>query len=183
MEGGSMADPAETMRDRGRFWSPAPDWTAATLSRNGWMARRVSGLGQTLVSGDLDAAFSKLASGAPEVGLWGVAEASTFFVRMARDRALLVTPSPLPVEPGWRGVWVATPCDDLYAVLDIGGEAIADLVAEGTSADLETGSRSAAVLFAGVPVLLYRTSSTTVRLHVESPLAAYLWTWLETRLG
>lgn len=170
----------ETMRDRGQFWSPAPD-RAALLEGDGFAARCVAGLGQTLVSGDLTAGIAALAPGAGEVGLWGVAEAVPYVLRIARDRALLVTPSPLGIAPGWRDGFAATPCDDGYAVIEILGAALGEVIAEAVSADLDAGSRSAAVQFAGVAALLYRTSPGTARLHVESPLAAYLWTWLEIR--
>lgn len=171
----------ETMRDRGQFWSPQPDWRTARIEGNGYSVRRVLDFGQTLVSGDLGAALAELMPGAPEVGLWSVAEAQPFAVRIGRDRALLVSPAPLGVAPGWRNDYVATPCDDAYAVLEISGAALREIVAEGTSVNLEAGSRSAAVLFAGVTVFLYRTGPETARLHVEAPLAAYLWAWLEGR--
>lgn len=172
---------ADTMRDRGTFWRPAPDRAAAGIEGDGFSARFVSGLGQTLVSGKLDAARAVLLPGAPEVGLWGIAPQDGYGVRIARDRALLVTPSPLTVEPGWRDGFAASPCDDAFAVIELSGDALPELVAEATSADLEAGSRSAAVLFAGLTVFLYRTAPATARLHVESPLAACLWTWLEER--
>lgn len=173
---------AEAMHDRAKFWTPVPEWESARIERDGFSARRVGGLGQTLLSGDLDAAITALAPGAKEVGLWGLADANACAVRIARDRALLVTPAPLDVSPGWRGGWVATPCDDAYTVLEVAGDALLEVIAEGTSADLQAGSRSAAVLFAGVTVFLWRTAPATVRLHVDSPLAAYLWTWLEMRV-
>lgn len=177
----------EAMHDRGRFWTPAPDWRAASLEGEGWRARRIHGLGQTLVSGDLDAARAALAPGAGEVGLWGVAGEGAgdgaYAARIARDRALLVTPSPLAAAPGWRDGFAVSPCDDLYAAVEISGPAMPQLVAEGTAADLEAGSRSAAVLFSGVSCLLYRAGPERARLHVESPFAAYIWTWLHGCVG
>ena len=173
-----MADTA-TMRDRGLFWRPVPDWPSAEIGRGGWSARRKSGLGQTLVSGDVEAAIDDLAHGAAEVGLWGITDTDRVLVRIARDKALLVTPSPIAFEPPSRGVFVATPADDAWAVFDLSGGDIADLVAQATAVDLGAGSRSASLMFAGVPALLYRTSPDAARLHVEAPLATYLWTWLE----
>ncbi len=165
--------------DRGQFWTPAPDWGTAILESPGWRARRVGGLVQTLVSGDLDAARDMLAPGGGEVGLWGIAGDGAAVVRIGRDRALVVSGSPPVVAAGWHGGFAASPCDDLYAVLEIAGAGLAEVIAEGTSADLAAGSRSAAVLFAGVPCLLYRTGEQAARLHVESPFAAYIWTWLQ----
>lgn len=171
----------ETMRDRGRFWTPAPDMAVAAIERAGFSARFRGGLGQTLLSGDLAAAIATLAPGAPEVGLWGLASQEPLWLRIARDRALLVSAAPLDLAPGWRDGFVATPCDDGYAVIELAGAAMPDVLAEGISAALAAGSRSAAVLFAGVPILLYRTGAETARIHVESALATYLWTWLERR--
>ena len=88
---------------------------------------------------------------------------------------------PLTVEPGWHDGWAATPADDVDAVLEIGGAGLQALVAEATSADLDGGSPSAAIMFAGIACLLYRTGQTIARLHVERPLATYVWHWLETR--
>ncbi|TYR32283.1 hypothetical protein FY036_10730 [Mesorhizobium microcysteis] len=171
----------ETMRDRGKFWTPVPDWTTARIERDGLSVRRIAGLGQMLISGDLRGAVAGLAPGVSEIGLWSLAEADSYFVRSARDRGLLVTPAPQHVAPGWREGYVATPCDDAYAVLELAGSGLAEMVAEATSVDLEAGSRSAAVLFAGVTVFLYRTAPSTARLHVESPMASYLWKWLDER--
>lgn len=170
----------ETMHDRGKFWTPSPG-EAAILAGNGFEARCVCGLGQTLVSGNLPHALAMLAPGAPETGLWAIASADSYSVRLSRDRALVVTPAPLDVAPGWRDGYVATPCDDAYAVVDLSGSDLRSIVAEAASADLEGGSRSAALLFAGVPVMLYRIAQDTARLHVERPLLAYLWQWLDGR--
>ena len=170
----------ETMRDRGKFWTPAPDWSVP-LAGEGFSARCISGLGQILVSGDLAAATAALAPGAGEVGLWQVAAGECYRVRIARDRALLVTPSPLAVEPGWRSGYAATPCDDAFAVIEISGAALPDIMAEAVAADLDAGSRSAAVQFAGSTALVYRTAPQVARLHIESPLAAWLWAWLSGR--
>lgn len=171
----------EAMHDRGQFWSPAPDWTTARIEGDGYSVRRVLDFGQTLVSGDLGAAFAELMRGLPEIGLWSVAQAEPFAVRIGRDRALLVSPGPLAAAPGWRNGYVATPCDDAYAILEISGVSLREIVAEGTAVNIEAGSRSVAVLFAGVTVFLYRIGPETARLHVEAPLAAYLWAWLEGR--
>ena len=170
----------ETMRDRGKFWTPAPDWIAP-LAGEGFAARRVRGLGQTLVSGDLAAGVAALAPGARTIGLWHVAGEDGCAVRVSRDRSLLVTPSPLGLAPGWRDGFAATPCDDGYAVVEVSGAALPEIVAEAVSADLDAGSPSAAVQFAGIPALVYRIAPEVARLHVESPLAAYLWTWLRGR--
>ena len=171
----------EPLSDRSKFWAASPDWATAEIRRDDWRARPVLGLGQVLVSGRIAAAIEALAPGAPETGLWGVVEGKSHVVRIARDRALIVSAGPLTVEPGWCDGWAATPADDVYAVLEIGGAGLSTLVAEAASADLDAGSPSAAIMFAGIACLLYRTGQTTARLHVERPLATYVWHWLESR--
>jgi hypothetical protein len=174
-----MADPKI---DRGLFWTPRPGWQEAEIRRAGWAARPVHGLGQVLVSGKLAAAMAALAPGAAETGLWGLADADRYAVRMARDRALIVTPAPMPVEPGWRAEgWAASLADDLYTVLEIEGEGLDALASEAVTADLDRGSPSAALFFAGIPVLLYRRAPHVARLHVENALAPALWHWLDGR--
>lgn len=172
---------ADAAMDRGVFWRSAPERETARLDREGWSARCVNGLGQTMLSGDVAAAVAATAPGVAEVGLWAIVPQTRFAIRIARDQALLVTPAPLRVAEGWRDGYAVAPCDDGYAVIEIAGEESAAVVAEAVSAELEAGSRSAATLFAGVAALLYRTGPQTVRVHVEAPLAAYLWTWLAER--
>lgn len=173
----------DAMHDRGRFWTPVPDWREVALDGDGWRVRRVAGLCQTLVSGDLAAATAALAPGAGAVGLWGIAAGEAAVVRIARDRALVVSSSPAEIAPGWHGGFAASPCDDAWAVIGLSGPGIGALAAEGTAAALDGGSPSASVMFAGVPCLLYRTAPQAARLHVESPFAAYIWTWLEGCVG
>ncbi|MCO6051002.1 hypothetical protein NGM99_14560 [Mesorhizobium sp. RP14(2022)] len=163
-------------------WSPTPDWLRAAIIRGDWSAHAVRGLGQTLVSGDLVKAREALAPGASEVGLWDETGALPVQVRIGRDRALFVTENPLGTESGWRDGFAVSSADDLWLVIDLEGEGVREVLREGTAADLDGGSASASVLFAGVPALLYRFEGRT-RLHVEAPLGAYLWRWLETRVG
>ncbi len=168
--------------DAATKWTPWPEWREARLERNGWTAYAISGLGQTLVSGRLAAARTELASGATEVGLWQLAEGGELMVRIARDRALIVTEGSPGVLPGWRAEgYAASPADDAWVVLEISGSGLRELVAEAVTADLDAGSRSAAIPFAGATCLLYRTRNDRARLHVETGLAPYVWRWLETR--
>lgn len=169
------------MADREAFWTPPPDWADAVIERDGWSARRVPRIGQTLVSGDIAAALSRLAPDAVVAGLWTPVRAEKYAVRIARDRAVLVTPDPIEIGPGWQHGFAVSAAGDLYAVFELGGRRLNEVVAEATSADLGSGSPSAATLFAGLWALLYRTDEGAARLHVEAPYAAALWTWLDTR--
>jgi hypothetical protein len=108
---------AEPLSDRSKFWTASPDWATAEIRREDWRARPVLGLGQILVSGRIAGAVQALAPGAPEACLWGVVAVNPHVVRIARDRALIVSVEQLAVEPGWRSDgWAATPADDVYAV-------------------------------------------------------------------
>lgn len=167
------------------LWSPAPDFSTAAIDRNGWTVRPVSGLAQMLVSGDLAAARAAFAPDTAEVGLWEIAAPRSCLVRIARDRALVVSAGgSQSVASGWRSEgFAASDASDLYAVFDLHGPAIRTVVAEACAADLDAASPSAATLFAGFHALLYRTAENGARLHVEAPFAPALWRWLEERGG
>lgn len=170
------------MRDFAQKWSPAPNWRDAAIERPGWTAKPVHGLGQALVSGDIGKAKAALAADAPEIGLWAVAATDRCLVRTGRWQALFVTPAPVGLPSGWRdGGWTAGAADDAYLVVDIEGPEARQVVSEGVAADLDGGSRSAATLFAGTEVLIYRRAEERVRLHVDASFAPYLWRWLEKR--
>lgn len=171
----------EALVDPMAKWTPPPDWGAAQIARADLLVRPVQGLSQTLLSGDLQAAFASLAPRVESIGFWQKAQARAA-IRISRDRALLVSAEPLAALEGWRpGGWAASDASDAYAVFDISGAGLRGLVAEATAADLDAGSPSAAILFAGVPALLYRVAPDTARLHVEAAFAPYLWRWLEMR--
>jgi hypothetical protein len=163
-------------------WTPIPEWSAAALERPGWSVRVVSGLGQTMVSGDIERATSVLAPHSRECGLWGLVEGDPYRVRLGRLHLLVVSAVPRRVPVGWREEgWAASPADDAFTVFELEGPALHRLVSEATSADLEAQSPSAAMHFAGVTGFLYRIAPERARLHVEAPFAAYLWRWLEAR--
>ncbi len=159
-------------------WRPARRTDGLVIDRPRLRARAVSGCGQTLVSGDLEAAIAALAPGAPTLGLFCRAPEGAHALRIARDRALLVTPAPLGALEGWREGWCATGLDDGWAAIDVAGADAASALAQGTSADLAAGSPSAAVLYAGFACLLARTGD-GFRLHVEAQWLEALLTWLD----
>ena len=162
-------------------WTPAPDWSTARLTRPDWRAEVVGGLFQTLLTGDLAAAFASQHPQPASIGLWQIAPACAA-IRIARDRALLVSSQSFAPDWGWRDDgWAASDASDAYSVLSLIGPALRALVAEATSADIDGASRSAAIQFAGAPALLYRVAEDEARLHVETALAPYVWRWLETR--
>ena len=159
-------------------WAPARRGTGTLIDQPRLTARALTGRGHALVSGDLEAAIAALAPGAPLLGLYAVAPEGAHALRIARDRALLVTPAPLRAADGWRDGWSATCVDDGWAAIDVEGPDAPSALAQGTSADLAANSHSAAVLFAGFRCLLVRTAA-GFRLHVEAPWLEALLTWLD----
>ena len=158
-------------------WPPARRAEGLLIDRPRLQACAVSGLGNTLISGDLEAVIAALAPGAPLLGLYAFAPDGAHALRIARDSALLLTPSPLGADEGWREGWCATRLDDGWTAIEVAGAEAPLALAQGTSADLSANSPSAAVLFAGLRCLLARTEP-GFRLHVEAPWLEALLTWL-----
>jgi hypothetical protein len=141
--------------------------------------RRLDGLlGQTLISGDLDAAIAALAPGAPMLGLYALAPDGAHALRIGRTSALLVTPAPLGAADGWRDGWCATSVDDGWAAVEISGADAGHALMQAPSADITSGSPSAAIMIFGLRGLLARTPS-GFRVHVESAWLETLLTWLD----
>ena len=159
-------------------WAPARGAEGALVWRSGFTARPRTGIGQTLISGNLEEALAALAPGAPMVSLCGRAPDEPHALRIARDRALLVTPAPLGAADGWRNGWCATAVDEGWVAVEIEGEGAPLVMMQGTAADLAAGSPSAGVLFAGLRCLIVRTGA-GFRLHVERPWLEALLTWLD----
>jgi hypothetical protein len=163
---------------REMHWPPARAGARLLIDRPRLAARRLSELGQTLISGDLEAAVAGLAPGAPMLGLYAPAPEGAHALRIGRLSALLVSPAPLVVADGWREGWCATSVDDGWAAIEVSGADAALALAEGTSADLAAGSPSAAVMVFGLSGLLARTPS-GFRIHVETPWLETLLAWLD----
>jgi sarcosine oxidase gamma subunit len=168
------------MRDLVATWTEVPDWATARLAAPGLEIRGVAGLEQLLVSGDLVAALRDLAEGAKPVGFHEVASGDPFAIRLARDRALIVSTREITASAGWReGGYAATPVSGGYHVFDVSGPGIADLLGRATTLDPGAASPSATVGFAGIAAVVYRhESEDRLRVHVERGLAPYLWQWL-----
>jgi hypothetical protein len=161
-------------------WTQVPEWRTASIGADGIGIHCVEGLHQILVSGKIARAVEALLPGVGTTGLWGIADEKGAWVRIGRDRALLVSGAARPVDPGWNSEgWCATQTSDAWRVFEIAGPRLKDFVRRAVSADFEAGSPSAAVLFAGLEALVYRVGQDRARLHVDAPLAAYVWRWME----
>lgn len=159
-------------------WAPVRGGSELLIDRQRLAAQRLSGLGQTLISGDLDAAIADLAPGAPVLSLYALAPEGAHGLRIGRTSALLVTPSPLTVSEGWRDGWCATSVDDAWAAVEVSGEDASQSLMQATSADLASDSPSAAVMFFGLPGLLARTPA-GFRVHVEASWLEALLAWFD----
>jgi hypothetical protein len=172
-------------------WPPARGGVELLIDRQRLTARCPGGLGQTLISGDLDAAIAGLAPGAPMLGLYALAPRSAHALRIGRTSALLVTPSPLVgrleerpsfdglCADGWRDGWCATSVDDGWAAIEVSGADASQALMQATSADLASDSPSAAVFIFGLRGLIARTP-TGFRVHIEAPWLETLLTWLDS---
>jgi hypothetical protein len=159
-------------------WPPARGAGEVLIDGQRLAARRLDGLGQTLISGDLEAAIADLAPSAPMLGLYALAPEGAHALRIGRSSALLVTPAPLAAVDGWRDGWCATSVDDGWAAVEVSGADAFQALMQATSADLASGSPSAAVMVFGLRGLLARTAS-GFRVHVEAPWLETLLTWLD----
>ena len=164
------------MRERNLSAARSPE--GMLIDRRRLSAHAVTGRGQTLISGNLDAGLGALAAGAPMLGLYGLVCEGPHALRIARDRALLVTEAPLAVADGWRDGWCATAVDDGWAIVDVEGDDAPLALMQATGADLSVNSPSAALRVVGLNALLVRTAS-GFRLHVERTWLEALLSWLD----
>lgn len=167
------------MRDLAEKWPPMPEWDTAVIDTGTLRIRTLRGLEQRLVSGDL-AAWALVSNMAGSgVGYGEIARRDRYMVRIARDRALAVSKTPLDIADGWHGQGFAVSVLDAgLHVFEIAGPGTAGLLARATTLDPNGTSSSAAMLFADVHALVYRHDGPeTVRVHVDRGLAPYLWEW------
>ncbi len=138
-----------------RDWTDRPlAWDAVIATPTCRVTRQQSGY-QSLVSGDLAAGLTVLAPGAAMIGFAETPAGADYAIRIARDRALLVTQSPPAREAGWQAEGVAlSPAGECYACLALSGTGAMALLAQGLTSAPPTGSPSAALRFAGLTVLV-----------------------------
>lgn len=175
------------MRNRADFWAPVPDWSLATIA--GTDVRVAAGgetTSATLASGRLEPFLDRIGR-PPLLGPRDRIETATYALRLAPDRVLVVSAEPLALPEGWSADgYAVSALDDGLILIDVIGPAVGDLLSEATSYDLEaTESRpreSANIVLAGQRIAVARLAEGW-RLHVERPLAAALWRWLETAMA
>ncbi|MBK0399556.1 hypothetical protein H0I76_10160 [Limibaculum sp. M0105] len=154
---------------------PSP---GATLDLGGVQAACLAPGHAVLVSGNLGAALAELAPGARMVGLGGDIGGGAFALRIARDRALLVAPTPFEIADGWQAAdYGVSRAGDAFCPISLVGERAGQVIAQGTACDLKGNSPSAALIFAGQFALLARDGAAFM-LWVERPMLAYVWDWI-----
>lgn len=169
------------MPDRGRFWSPAPDWSRAELRGEGLHIAAVPAAAMCLVSGDLAGFLDRHCDGLACGGPRDICDPSRYALRLAPDRMLLVGGRP-PGAVGWSDGAALTDVSDGFVLIDVTGPAAREVMALGAAYDFDSDralpAESATMIFAGLKLSVARTRSGW-RLHVERSLAAALWHWLE----
>jgi heterotetrameric sarcosine oxidase gamma subunit len=169
------------MPDRGKFWPPVPDWSAAGIHKPGLDIAAAHAGTIWLISGDLAKVLAQHHGGAC-IGPRETITGESYALRLAPDRLLSVGAA-AQVTPGWSNDGVAsTDVSDGFLLFDITGPAAADVMAMGAEYDFASkpasATESAAMLFAGLKVSVARIAGGW-RLHVERPYATALWHWLE----
>ncbi|MEZ5783829.1 MAG: hypothetical protein R3D70_19865 [Rhizobiaceae bacterium] len=169
------------MRDHAAKWPPAPDWATAKLDRGSISLRTIEGLSQLLVSGDLNAWATASGIASESVAGHVIASGDKYSTRIARDRVLTVSATPLAFATGWHDAGFAiSRIDAGMHVFQVEGPGLNELLARAMTQPLVSSGPSASLLFAGINVVLYHfTSMQSVRIHVDRALAPYLWEWLE----
>ena len=173
------------MPDRGKFWSPVPDWSNAGIRVPGLEVSVAQAETMWMVSGDLPGFLAKHHQGAAAIGPRDVCGEDRYALRLAPDRLLFVSRKAVrseSMETGWSGDGIAlTDVSDGFVLLDVAGPAASDLMALGAAYDFATEAarpqEAAAMMFAGLKVYICRRADGW-RLHVERPHAAPLWHWL-----
>ncbi|MFX0541087.1 hypothetical protein ACEWPM_005055 [Roseovarius sp. S4756] len=164
---------------RERDWPELPSLGGDIIARDDLRVTCAPMPAAMLISGDLKAAVAAVSPDAPMLGLGGQTGGGAWAGRIARDRALLVSDAPITAASGWHADGYAmTPADDLWQVFTLTGPAAARVIAEGTAADIEAGSPSAAVLFAGQTCLLLRRGEATL-ICAETSRAWAMAEWLD----
>jgi heterotetrameric sarcosine oxidase gamma subunit len=173
------------MADRGKFWSPVPDWRLAKLEHPGLAVAASAAETAWLVSGDLPE-FLRRNGGLACIGPREICAAVPYALRLAPERLLFVHGGKDDVPNGTFG-WsddgfAITDVSDGHMLFDIAGPAARELMALGANYAFEGKpagiAESALMLFAGLKAAVARTPSGW-RLHVERPYATAMWQWLQ----
>ncbi len=163
------------MRNDAARWAAFSGLERPALAVGSVTIRLVPGLRQTLISGGV-ADLVKVLDMASLVAWPGVAQGSTYAVRLRRDRALVLNGAAL--ADGWhadKSVAVSH-VSDAYAVIEMGGQGALAVLQRGMDLCLTEPSGSVARRFHGYPLFLYQyAQADTFRCHVRTPLLEGFW--------
>lgn len=157
-----------------RHWGIATPKPGSVRASRGLLVSCTADAGATLISGDLSAAIDALAPGAPMLGLLDDKPPGPHALRIARDRALLITEAPLRWE-GWQDGYAASAADDLHLRITITGRRAAEIRSMFMS--VESGSASCSTLFAGCVALVVSVED-GLCVRITQPKAAAVWAHL-----
>ena len=155
-----------SMRNDNRKWAPLHEGPLS-VEGPGATLTSVCPERQTILSGvDVLIAFTSEFGAA--VGWPDVTKGESYSIALRRDRVLLIN---WPArEDGWdvKNRWAVSDMTGGYACFDLSGSHAMDVLKRGTEIALAEPSRSAARLFAGLDVVLYRhEKDDTFRFHVN----------------
>ncbi len=157
-----------------RVWTDRPLAPGETIAADGVTITLAPPRHAALISGDLAAALAALAPGAPLLGFGEDAGGGDHAIRMARDRALLVTAAPLAAAPGWHASGYAlSPADDTMVALTLNGPAARAVLSQVMALDPDANSPSAALHIAGTTGLFLREGSAFV-IWIDQAYQTYL---------
>ncbi|WP_299029402.1 hypothetical protein [uncultured Sulfitobacter sp.] len=135
---------------------------------------------QTVISGaGVLRAFEK--SCGPAIGWPDVAQGASYAVALRRDRVLLVNGPAL--QEGWDDTTGHAVSDMTggYAVIELSGVGVQDVLKRGAEINPDLPSRSAARRFGELGVILYHfENANCVRLHVNVAQQQAAWLMLQT---
>lgn len=166
------------MAEYERIWAKVPEVEQQHIE--GLTIRKVIGLWQYMVSGDLKAAATRAGVNADGVGVLGLASGSRYSVRLARDRLLVVSDEPDLFAQGWSDEgYAVSGMSAALEVLELSGPLSQEIVKRATMLNHVSFSPCAVTLFAGVTTSVYRYGDPAdLRLHFDRGLAAFIWNWL-----
>lgn len=171
------------MRLEEREWKGLPPAQGDRLELEGATARLLPPKGALLVSGSLKPAINRFARGSRTIGVFGEEKDGSLAIRIARDRALLITPQPLEVQAGWnRAGYMVTPADDLFIAVSLTGEKADALMSLLVALPLTATSPSASLMLAGLPALVTRIEGGYC-IRVERSHVTALWQHLSALAG
>jgi len=173
------------MHDRGRFWSPVPDWSQVSLHAAEVDVSPVTVASICLISGDVKQFLAQRGIG-ELLGPRQLCNGDTYALRLAPHCAMFVGDATvLETCMGFTNGCAVSDVSDGMLIFDVRGERAAELMTQGGEYPFEDTTifphESASMQFAGLRVIMSRRERGW-RLHVDRPWAAALWRWLQAHM-